>query len=139
MSTADLLDILSNGNNPRKIMKHVPKIFQAIKVFKLAGMFLLYFHMVLCTETFFTCADRDQEGRPVATDIDSCVGIEEIPLSTPLKLLGKVEEYLMQAIGSMMKSVKVILAKSIKTYEVRLLHSPCSYHSLTARVVVLLS
>lgn len=26
-SPADLLDILSNGNNPKKIMIHMPKIF----------------------------------------------------------------------------------------------------------------
>jgi dynein heavy chain len=27
VSPADLLDILSNGNNPNKIMVHMPKIF----------------------------------------------------------------------------------------------------------------
>ena len=27
VSPADLLDILSNGNNPKKIMVHMPKIF----------------------------------------------------------------------------------------------------------------
>ena len=27
VASADLLDILSNGNNPAKIMKHMPKIF----------------------------------------------------------------------------------------------------------------
>jgi dynein heavy chain len=27
VSTNDLLDILSNGNNPSKVMKHMPKIF----------------------------------------------------------------------------------------------------------------
>lgn len=31
----DLLDILSNGNNPSKIMVHMPKIFQAIDTLKL--------------------------------------------------------------------------------------------------------
>jgi dynein heavy chain len=31
VSPADLLDILSNGNNPKKIMVHMPKIFQAIE------------------------------------------------------------------------------------------------------------
>lgn len=27
VSPADLLDILSNGNNPNKVMIHMPKIF----------------------------------------------------------------------------------------------------------------
>lgn len=31
----DLLDILSNGNNPSKIMVHMPKIFQAIDTLEL--------------------------------------------------------------------------------------------------------
>ena len=30
VSVNDLLDILSNGNSPAKINKHMPKIFQAI-------------------------------------------------------------------------------------------------------------
>ena len=32
MSVNDLLDILSNGNSPAKINRHMPKIFQAIEV-----------------------------------------------------------------------------------------------------------
>lgn len=35
VSPADLLDILSNGNNPKKIMVHMPKIFQAIETLQL--------------------------------------------------------------------------------------------------------
>ena len=30
VSVNDLLDILSNGNSPAKVNKHMPKIFQAI-------------------------------------------------------------------------------------------------------------
>ena len=30
VSQSDLLDILSNGNQPQKVMKHMPKIFGAI-------------------------------------------------------------------------------------------------------------
>lgn len=99
VSTADLLDILSNGNNPRKIMKHTPKIFQAIKVFNLQ--------------------EKDVDGRPVAVGIDSCVGIEQISLNKPLPLLGRVEEYLEQAIVAMQRSVKTLLKESIRSYEVR--------------------
>lgn len=35
VSVNDLLDILSNGNSPAKINKHMPKIFQAIEVLDL--------------------------------------------------------------------------------------------------------
>jgi dynein heavy chain len=48
VSTADLLEILSNGNNPRTIMKHIPKIFQAVKVFTLDGAFSLSVSLSLC-------------------------------------------------------------------------------------------
>jgi len=37
VSTTDLLDILSNGNNPTKVMVHMPKIFQAINTLYLKG------------------------------------------------------------------------------------------------------
>jgi len=30
VSTLDLLDILSNGNNPSRIMRHMSKVFQAV-------------------------------------------------------------------------------------------------------------
>ena len=35
VSVSDLLDILSNGNSPAKINKHMPKIFQAIDLLEL--------------------------------------------------------------------------------------------------------
>ena len=47
VSTTDLLDILSNGNNPRKIMRHIPKIFQAIKVLKLEGITIVAVENIL--------------------------------------------------------------------------------------------
>jgi dynein heavy chain len=35
VSDQDLLDMLSNGNQPEKVMEHMPKIFQAIGNLKL--------------------------------------------------------------------------------------------------------
>jgi len=35
VSSADLLDILSNGNNPSKVMVHMPKIISAIDTLEL--------------------------------------------------------------------------------------------------------
>jgi hypothetical protein len=31
MSSADLLDVLSNGNNPARVVHHFPKFFNAIE------------------------------------------------------------------------------------------------------------
>lgn len=73
VAQTDLLDILSNGNNPSKIMVHMPKIFQAIDTLELkeAG-----------------------DDRPTALGIHSSVGKEFIDFSMPLKLERKVENYL---------------------------------------------
>jgi dynein heavy chain len=84
VSTTDLLDILSN--NPSRIMKHMSKIFQAIQEFQL------------------------EEGgeRPFAKTIISCVGTEQVNLTAPLKLIGKVEVYLKLAINGMQSTLKDI-------------------------------
>jgi dynein heavy chain len=70
----DLLDILSNGNNPGKIMIHMPKIFQAIDTLELD--------------------DTRGEDRPHATGIHSSVGKEFVDFDEHLKLERKVENYL---------------------------------------------
>ena len=56
VSTTDLLDILSNGNNPPRIMRHMPKIFQAIKTLNLK--------------------DGSGDQRPSAIGMETCVGRE---------------------------------------------------------------
>jgi dynein heavy chain len=72
VSTTDLLDILSNGNIPSKIMVHMPKIISAIETLELI-----------------------EEGvRPFAKSIHSYVGVETVAFTEPLKLMGKVEVYL---------------------------------------------
>lgn len=92
VSTTDLLDILSNGNNPSKVMTHMPKIFQAISTLYLKG-------------------DGD---RPAATGFESCVGKEDVEFETPLKLSGKVESYLADVIDKMRSTLKSITEKSNK-------------------------
>jgi len=64
VSTADLLDILSNGNSPAKVMIHMPKIFQAIQTLEL----------------------KESGDRPTATKLISCVGTETVEFSKPLLL-----------------------------------------------------
>jgi len=94
VSPADLLDILSNGNVPEKVMPHMPKIFQAINDLKL---------------------DTVTGARPTALGMISCVGVEYVEYTEPLKLLGKVETYMQDVIDSMRKSLRLIAGKSFKT------------------------
>ena len=92
VSPADLLDILSNGNNPAKIMVHMPKIFQAIETLQL----------------------REDGDRPVAESMETCVGKEIVKFTKPLKLVGKVENYLADVIDTMKSSLNQIAANSVK-------------------------
>jgi len=91
VSPADLLDILSNGNAPPKVMCHMPKIFQAI-------------------ETLYLKEDGE---RPIATGMETCVGKEIVTFPKPLKLVGKVENNLMDVIDCMKSSLNLIAAKSV--------------------------
>jgi len=92
----DLLDILSNGNNPSKIMVHMPKIFQAIDTLKLE--------------------ENGPDQRPSALGINSSVGVEYVEFSEKLKLERKVENYLQDVIDRMRLSIKTIAADSLKRF-----------------------
>jgi dynein heavy chain len=94
VSPADLLDILSNGNAPTKIMVHMPKIISAMDTL-----------------------DLKEEGvRPFAKGMHACVGKEYVEFTEPLKLMGKVECYLQDIINTMRKSLSDISKKSLKTF-----------------------
>jgi hypothetical protein len=69
----------------------MPKIFQAI-------------------ETLFLKDDGD---RPIATGMETCVGKEVVQFPKPLKLNGKVENYLMDVIDCMKSSLNIIASKSV--------------------------
>ena len=94
VSTMDLLDILSNGNNPKRIMKHMSKVFLAIETLEL----------------------EDSDDRPFATGMESCVGVEFVKFCNPLKLLGKVEVYLSDVINIMRETLRLIALDSIKRF-----------------------
>ena len=94
----DLLDILSNGNNPGKVMVHMPKIFQAIDTLELKE------------------SAAGGEDRPSAMGIHSSVGKEYVEFSEPLKLERKVENYLQDVIDRMRLSIKTIAADSLKRF-----------------------
>jgi dynein heavy chain len=107
VSSADLLDILSNGNNPSKVMVHMPKIISAIDTLEL----------------------KEEGVRPFAKAMISCVGVEKVNFTEDLKLLGKVECYLQDVIDTMRKSLREIAKKSLKKFaEIKkedwLIHDP---------------
>lgn len=94
VSVNDLLDILSNGNNPMKINKHSPKIFQAVE----------FFHM------------KEDGERPLVEGMKSGVGVEEVKLIEPLKLTGKVESYLHDIINAIISTMHRITTKSFTNH-----------------------
>ena len=94
VSPADLLDILSNGNMPVKVMIHMPKIISALDTLELL-----------------------EEGvRPFAKGMISSVGIEKVMFTRELKLIGKVEVYLQDVIDTMRNSLRDISKKSLKLF-----------------------
>jgi dynein heavy chain, axonemal len=94
VSPADLLDILSNGNQPTKVMIHMPKIISALDTLELLN-----------------------EGeRPFAIAMIASVGVEKVVFTEKLKLLGKVETYLEDVLQTMRKSLREISKKSLQMF-----------------------
>lgn len=95
VSQTDLLDILSNGNQPVKVMKHMPKIFGAIGDLELL-----------------------EEGvRPFVKGMHACIGTEYVEFTRELKLENKVEVYLQWVIDAMRDSLRDISVSSIKKFQ----------------------
>ncbi|CBZ52837.1 GA26239, related [Neospora caninum Liverpool] len=95
VSSVDLLDILSNGNSPAKVMQHMSKIFQAVQAFQLEG-------------------DCEAPARPAAVGMESCVGKESVKFPDALMLTGNVENYLYDCITSMQRTLLHYVKKSLK-------------------------
>ena len=92
VSTQDLLDILSNGNAPAKVMVHMTKIIAAVDTLDLL-----------------------EEGvRPFAKGIQSAVGKESFLFKNECKLIGKVEHYMQLILDEMRASLKQISLESQK-------------------------
>jgi len=94
VSPADLLDILSNGNSPAKVMVHMTKIISAIDTLKL----------------------KESEVRPYALGMVASVGVEYVQFTSDLALMGKVEIYFQDIIDIMRKSLRDISKKSLKKF-----------------------
>ena len=99
VSTVDLLDILSNGNTPAKVMVHLSKVFQ-------------------CVSTYTLEFADGPSARPRAIGMDSCVGTESVPFPTPLPLVGKVEIYMDSCIGAFRSALKHYAEESLRLYHV---------------------
>lgn len=95
VSEADLLDILSNGSTPNKILHHVTKVF-------------------LATETLVL----DESGPGVAKAVKwiSGVGQETVTFEPPVPLEGKVEFYLQDVLEGMQKTLQENLNRSRLRY-----------------------
>jgi dynein heavy chain len=95
VSEADLLDILSNGNTPSKVVAHITKVFLATSTLEL---------------------DESGGGRPTATKFVSAVGVEEVDFEPAIKLDGKVEIYLQTLLDGQVESLRKRMVRSIARY-----------------------
>ena len=95
VSEADLLDILSNGSQPKMIMKHVDKV-------------LLY--------TKALVLDESKKGRPWAARFIAGVGSEEADFEPNVPLEGKVEVYLQDVLHKQKDTLRCHLSRCYKRY-----------------------
>jgi dynein heavy chain len=94
-SEADLLDILSNGSIPSKIMRHVDKVLLSTKTLEL---------------------EESPGARPKAKGFISGVGQEDVEFEPFVPLEGKVEIYLQIVLECQRSALRKKLEKSMKNY-----------------------
>ncbi|CAE7455231.1 ODA11, partial [Symbiodinium sp. KB8] len=83
VSEADLLDILSKSPEPGKLQRHIPKLFLATSKLKLTD-----------PEGKISAPETDIEEGIYFQEWVACVGEERRKVHEPIKLEGRVEEYL---------------------------------------------
>ena len=99
VSEADLLDLLSNGSNPRRIMRHITKVFLATKQLVLEG------------------GEGGGHERPNARRWISGVGVEVTKFKGGgVRLEGRVEIYFQVLLDSMIETLSLVLTASVKRY-----------------------
>ena len=96
MSSSDLLDILSKGNQPLEVMKHMPKLTDNMGKLEFA---------------------QDPEGKPTK----ECIGMysregEYVPFNKPCDCSGPVENWLNSLIDTMRNTLRFILGEAVGTY-----------------------
>ncbi|KAL8567586.1 hypothetical protein ACOMHN_054399 [Nucella lapillus] len=97
VSSADLLDILSNGNSPPTVMKHLTKLFDSMAKLKF---------------------EMGSDGEPIklATGMHSKDG-EYVNLEKPCDLNGQVESWLNNLLNSMMATMRYEMSEAVAGYE----------------------
>ena len=101
LSSMDLLDILSNGNEPLLVAKHLIKLFDSLAKISLAG----------------GAGTESEHGRNTATKMIAKDG-EIVNLKQPFACDGQVEKWLDQLMSSMRETLKSELKASIQEYDV---------------------
>uniref|UniRef100_G3NCH8 Dynein, axonemal, heavy chain 9 n=1 Tax=Gasterosteus aculeatus aculeatus TaxID=481459 RepID=G3NCH8_GASAC len=97
ISSADLLDILSNGTNPHQVQKHLSKLFD--------NMAKMQF-------------EADEEGNPSQTGLGmySKEG-EYVPFNQPCDCTGQVEVWLNRVLDRMHSTVRHEMTEAVMAYE----------------------
>lgn len=98
VSEADLLDVLSNGSQPEKILTHVSKIY-------------------LSTKTFDLAEEMTANNRPIATRWIAGVGAESCDFEPPVPLEGKVEIYMQTVLDAQKSSIFKTVLRSLDRYQ----------------------
>ncbi|RVE68725.1 hypothetical protein OJAV_G00094270 [Oryzias javanicus] len=94
VSSADLLDILSNGTNPQQVQKHLSKLFDSLSRVKF---------------------EVDGEGNPTKTAVGMYSKEEEyVPFDHPCDCSGQVEVWLNRVLNSMRSTVRYEMSKAVK-------------------------
>lgn len=102
VSEADLLDILSNGGTPEKILQHISKIYLSTK-----------------TLTLSPNDENLPSGRPCAIEFVSGVGSEICTFEPAVPLEGKVEIYMQTILDAQKKSIFETVKRSLARYDVQ--------------------
>jgi len=98
MSSADLLDVLSNGNQPVKVVPQFSKFFNAINSYSLEF-------------------PDGEAKRPHATGMEASIGKEYVPFPEALPLVGKVEIYLERCIEAFRDALRYFAKEDIIRYK----------------------
>ncbi|XP_075576162.1 dynein axonemal heavy chain 17 isoform X2 [Pelecanus crispus] len=97
ISSADLLDILSNGNEPVEVSRHLPKLFDSLAKLK-----------------FRMSPDK----KPLKVGLGMFSRDEEyVPLDADCDLSGQVEVWLNRVLASMRSTLRHLIPEAMVTYE----------------------
>ncbi|XP_034049709.1 dynein heavy chain 9, axonemal [Thalassophryne amazonica] len=99
ISSADLLDILSNGTSPQKVQKHLSKLFDNMAKMRF---------------------EADGEGNPSKTALGMYSKEEEyVPFNQPCDCTGQVEVWLNRVLETMRCTVRHEMTEAVTAYEDR--------------------